>query len=200
MFLGTAGLALFSAGLVGCFQKSVSSVLRTSTMTAKSDERPKLVVFDLDYTLWPQHVDTTVHPPLRKDKLGNVFDSYGQAVKPFPEVPTLLEYLRSEGYQIAAASRTDAPPVANELIKLLDWDHYFDYREIYPGCKKTHFMRFQKSSGITFTDMIFFDDEMRNIRDVSQLGVTAIYVRSEGMTRRLFDQGLAQWRKENVKS
>lgn len=60
--------------------------------------------------------------------------------------------------------------------------------------------RFQKSSGITFTDMIFFDDEMRNIRDVSQLGVTAIYVRSEGMTRRLFDQGLAQWRKENVKS
>lgn len=47
MFLGTAGLALFSAGLVGCFQKSVSSVLRTSTMTAKSEERPKLVVFDL---------------------------------------------------------------------------------------------------------------------------------------------------------
>ncbi|XP_003742124.1 magnesium-dependent phosphatase 1 [Galendromus occidentalis] len=159
--------------------------------------KPKLVVFDLDYTLWPQHVDCTVDPPLRKDKNGNIFDADGQAVKPFPEVPRLLEKLRQDGYQIGAASRTDSPPVANQLIKLLDWDKYFDYREIYPGCKVTHFNKFKKDSGIQFKDMMFFDDEMRNIRDISKLGVTAVYVTHTGMTMKLFDEGLAEWRRKN---
>lgn len=72
-----------------------------------------------------------------------MLDAYGQVVKPFPEVPALLEKLRADGYKIAAASRTDAPPMANRLIELLDWDRYFDYREIYPGCKVTHFGRYR---------------------------------------------------------
>jgi len=169
-----------------------------TTVRFHSMAKPKLIVFDLDYTLWPQHVDCTVDPPLRRDKHGNVVDSGGQAVKPFPEVPQLLEKLRQDGYKIAAASRTDAPSVANQLIKLLDWDKYFDYREIYPGCKVTHFNKFKKDSGISFKDMIFFDDEMRNIRDISKLGVTAIFVSSAGMTLKLFDNGLAEWSKNNA--
>jgi len=36
--------------------------------------------------------------------------------------------------------------------------------------------RIQKDSGIEYKDMIFFDDEPRNIRDISHLGVwTSVY-------------------------
>lgn len=57
--------------------------------------------------------------------------------------------------------------------------------------------RFKKASGIDFEDMLFFDDEMRNIRDISKLGVTAIYVTSSGMTLKLFEKGLAEWTERN---
>ena len=58
--------------------------------------------------------------------------------------------------------------------------------------------RFKKDSGISFDDMLFFDDEMRNVRDVSKLGVTAVYVSGSGMTMKLFEKGLAEWTKKNA--
>ena len=57
--------------------------------------------------------------------------------------------------------------------------------------------RFKKDSGVDFRDMMFFDDEMRNIKDVSKLGVTAVYVTRNGMTLKLFEDGLAEWRQRN---
>nr|XP_020825534.1 magnesium-dependent phosphatase 1-like isoform X4 [Phascolarctos cinereus] len=39
--------------------------------------------------------------------------------------------------------------------------------------------RLQQKSGIPYSEMIFFDDEKRNIIDVSKLGVTCIHVQSE---------------------
>ncbi len=40
--------------------------------------------------------------------------------------------------------------------------------------------------------MLFFDDEMRNIREVSELGVTCIIV-EDGLTLEVFDHGLRQF-------
>lgn len=38
---------------------------------------PRLVVFDLDYTLWPLWVDTHVDPPLKRAKrINQVVDRY----------------------------------------------------------------------------------------------------------------------------
>ncbi len=36
---------------------------------------------------------------------GKIYDSYGQHVKHFPDVPEMLERLKQDGYVIAAASR-----------------------------------------------------------------------------------------------
>ncbi|XP_063851548.1 magnesium-dependent phosphatase 1-like isoform X1 [Scylla paramamosain] len=103
--------------------------------------RPKLIGFDLDYTLWPFWVDTHVDPPFHKDWKGQVVDMYNKKIKYYAEVPDVLKWLHKEGYVLAAVSRTGEIKGANQLLELFDWDKYFTYKEIYPGCKITHFNR-----------------------------------------------------------
>ncbi|XP_074221830.1 magnesium-dependent phosphatase 1 isoform X2 [Camelus bactrianus] len=139
---------------------------------------PKLAVFDLDYTLWPFWVDTHVDPPFHKRSDGTVRDRRGQTVRLYPEVPEVLERLQGLGVPVAAASRTGEVEGANQLLELFDLVRYFVHREIYPGSKITHFERLQRKTGVPLSQMIFFDDERRNIVDVSKLGTEWCYLHS----------------------
>ncbi|XP_048475071.1 magnesium-dependent phosphatase 1 [Rhincodon typus] len=123
-----------------------------------------------DYTLWPFWVDTHVDPPFRKDRNGQIVDSSGRKIKLYPEVAEVLQTLHGDGIWIAAASRTGEVAGANQLLSLFQLDAYFSQKEIYPGCKVTHFERIKQATGLQFSDMIFFDDESRNIVDVGKLG------------------------------
>lgn len=58
-------------------------------------------------------------------------------------MPEILENLHNEGYQMAVASRTGAIEEAYSLVELFDWNKYFQYKEIYPGSKVTHFDRYE---------------------------------------------------------
>ena len=72
-------------------------------------------------------------------RYGNVIDATGDKVKYYPEVPKVLDSLHKDGYELAVASRTGEIKGANQLLELFDWNRYFKYKEIYPGCKVTHF-------------------------------------------------------------
>ncbi|XP_069112624.1 magnesium-dependent phosphatase 1-like [Argopecten irradians] len=154
--------------------------------------KPKLIIFDLDYTLWPFWVDTHVDPPFKKRSDGKVEDRNRKHVTFYPEVPAMLQRLHQEGYKLGVASRTMTTKEAEDLITLFDWDKYFHYREIYPGCKINHFKRFQFDSGISFKDMLFFDDEYRNIKDVGSLGVICIHAEN-GMNEAALKEGLDEF-------
>ncbi|EIN06516.1 magnesium-dependent phosphatase-1 [Punctularia strigosozonata HHB-11173 SS5] len=172
---------------------------------------PKLVAFDLDYTLWDLWVDTHVTPPLKRNgnALNEVKDKYGETIAFYRDVPSILHRLRDAGVTIAAASRTSAPRVARQALDLLlvppkpgDKDgaptraiQFFDEMEIYPGSKITHFKKLHERTGIDYAEMLFFDDESRN-REVSNLGVTFCLVR-DGLNDRTFEHGLADWRKQH---
>ncbi|CAL1285767.1 unnamed protein product, partial [Larinioides sclopetarius] len=82
--------------------------------------KPKLIVFDLDYTLWPFWVDTHVRSPIKKDKM-------------------------------------------------------------------------QEASGISYSDMLFFDDEERNISDLRTIGVTSILV-PDGVNKQILEEALQSFR------
>ncbi|KAI4471715.1 magnesium-dependent phosphatase 1 mdp1 [Holotrichia oblita] len=185
--------------------------MRTSKMA-----QAKLIVFDLDYTLWPFWVDTHVTPPFKKGTLifnikslvlilnrnivvfinfsrnGDIVDAYDEKIRCYPQAPQVLNKLHVEGYVLGVASRTSEIEGANQLLKLFDWEKYFTYKEIYPGCKITHFTRIQSKSGIDFNKMIFFDDEHRNIHDLNYKGVVSILVKN-GITDKVINEGLMEF-------
>ncbi|CCX08909.1 magnesium-dependent phosphatase-1 [Pyronema domesticum] len=180
---------------------------------------PKLIAFDLDYTLWPFWVDTHVTAPLRATGEHNkVHDRYKSTDWSFyTDIPLLLPLLRSKNLKIAAASRTHAPELAREMLSLLTIDpkllekhnvltktpgkrgiDYFDEFEIYPGSKTTHFKSLAKKTGIHYEDMLFFDDESRNKNVERELGVLMILV-PKGVNFQVFDRGVREWRKRRGK-
>ncbi|XP_033024791.1 magnesium-dependent phosphatase 1-like [Lacerta agilis] len=152
-------------------------------------KRPSLVVFDLDYTLWPFWVDTHVDPPFQKNSDGSVQDRNRQPINLYPEVSAVLEKLQAEAIPMAAASRTGEIQGANQLLDLFGLNRFIRYAEIYPGSKVTHFQKLSQQTGVPLSQMLFFDDESRNIYDVSKLGVTCILV-PNGMNLSLLKQGL----------
>lgn len=69
----------------------------------------------------------------------------------------------------------------------------FDYLEIYPGSKTTHFRRLAEVTGIDFRDMLFFDDEHRNAEVHTKLGVKFVHVGPQGLNRATFNRGIQEW-------
>lgn len=217
----------------GASTLSTDDMKGTATTTAHPDKvqwpstftdglpLPKIMVFDLDYTLWPFWVDTHVTGPLKAVEGGlKVKDRYGEGFGFFADVGGVLEavstsiefvcrvcgvdprQLKAKSILIGAASRTSAPDLGREMLKLLKVPgalgssgraiDYFHHLQIYPGNKTTHFTRIHRDSGIEYDEMLFFDDESRN-KNVEVLGVTMWLIR-DGVTRGEIDAGVRSWR------
>ena len=107
---------------------------------------PQMVVFDLDYTLWPFWVDTHVSPPLKAKEGGaKSVDRYASEIPPhdnrhlqqrkwltrwprwgesfafYRDVPGVLQAAKAlpTPLLLGTASRTHAPDLANTLLKQL---------------------------------------------------------------------------------
>lgn len=169
---------------------------------------PKMIVFDLDYTLWPFWIDTHVTSPLKPTPDGlTVKDRYGDSYGFYNDTAGILSSIKQRDIILGAASRTCAPDLARQALKMLKIPGaapaaggrhaygLFDHLEIYPGDKRTHFAKLQKKSGIEYEEMLFFDDESRN-KNVETLGVVMQLVNS-GMSKKEIDRGIEAWRRKN---
>lgn len=110
-------------------------------------------------------------------------------------MPNVLKQLSEEGYELGVASRTSEIQGAKQLLDLFDWKKYFKYIEIFPGSKVTHFSNIRKSSHTDYKDMLFFDDEARNIMEVGKLGVHAVLV-SNGVSCHVVEDALRSFSKQ----
>ncbi|KAM3433962.1 hypothetical protein MY4824_005695 [Beauveria thailandica] len=176
---------------------------------------PRLIVFDLDYTLWPYWVDTHVTPPLKANAAHTAAtDRHGEDFAFYPDVPLILQLLprvaasssSTTPIKLGVASRTSAVGIARDLLKMLHLpavdgqqkarragDAFDAGTEIYPGSKIRHFETLQKRTGIAYEDMLFFDDESRNM-ETEKLGVTMRLIR-DGLTWAEVEKGVEDWRK-----
>lgn len=159
---------------------------------------PQLIVFDLDFTLW--NCGGTwcdcLSPPFRADGR-RIEDSGGRLVRLYDDVHEILSHCDDHAISIALASRTGQPTWARDLLQHLDITHRFTFAEIYPSSKLRHFAALQKASGLAYEEMLFFDDEMRNIEEVSGLGVTSVFV-DDGLTAELFHARLGEFAAERT--
>lgn len=145
-------------------------------------EHGKLVIFDLDFTLWDAGgtwCDHTI-PPYRRIN-GAIRDGEDRLITLYSDVRGIIQRLEEKGIGMGLASRTHSPEIAEQLLELFGIGHFFPQRQIYPGSKIRHFHNLRKATGIPFEHMVFFDDENRNVVEVGQLGVRTHWVRN-GLT------------------
>ncbi|KAL1915733.1 uncharacterized protein VTP21DRAFT_6492 [Calcarisporiella thermophila] len=168
---------------------------------------PKLIVFDLDFTLWPLWIDTHISgPPFKIDskRTACVTSCENEPVQLYKDVPAILHAIKNmKDVKIGIASRTHEPLWAKQILEIMpipNGENSFctlqsmiDQAEIYPGTKLKHFSRFHDRLKIDYKDMLFFDDEKRNIDEVGQkLGVHSVLVKGE-LTYGDFQQALQEF-------
>ncbi|CAK9162486.1 unnamed protein product [Ilex paraguariensis] len=140
---------------------------------------PRLVVFDLDYTLWPFYCECR---------------SKREMPSLYPQAKSILNALKDKGIDVAIASRSPTADIAKTFLDKLGLKSMFVAQEIFSSWthKTEHFQKINRRTGVPFNAMLFFDDEDRNIQGVSKMGVTSILV-GNGVTLGALRQGLTEF-------
>jgi len=164
---------------------------------------PKLVVFDLDETVWPNHCDRDTKSPYTVVD-GNIFDRYGRFANCYPIIPLIISTLIDKGIPVAYATRNPAREEIIERLKslvisggrtlwsILPNENFLQaYSSIGGSAKTKHFHFLNQVTGISFKEMLFFDDDSYNILYSQFLGVTGMLVdKKVGFTLDLFMNGM----------
>ena len=168
--------------------------------------KPNIIVFDLDYTLWPYFIDSHVSPPISMSNASEIIDKHGYSFKPFKHVTQILKTLREnclgeEGH-LAIASRSSTKDLAMEAIQMYGWTSYLSSFQIYPRSKDTHMKQIQKELKFAdFNQVLFFDDDQKNVRPTKDLGVLPFLVNQvDGLNLHAICDGLSQFNRKMIKN
>lgn len=143
-------------------------------------KKPRYVVLDLDFTLWPFHIDYQTNEPfVKKDQV--VTDSTDQILEHYPDVPSILYTLKNfclderDGQgKMAVASKALNGERAFKLIELFGWRDYFASVQIYSRDKNHHMYAIRNELKVkNFSDVLFLDDNRFNVKLTRQMGVVA---------------------------
>ncbi|KAH7460663.1 hypothetical protein PRIC1_006286 [Phytophthora ramorum] len=108
--------------------KTSGSSTRSITASRTWDHIPRLVVFDLDFTLWYPEMYELWGAPFKKNATtGAVTDCKGEQVHFFGAVHSVLSILETDPQfrdttEVAVASRTTEPKWAKTCMRLMDVD------------------------------------------------------------------------------
>jgi len=169
--------------------------------------KPKVVVFDLDGCLWRPEMYELVWfsggrgAPFRPDpeNPGSLLTRGDEPVYLLGDVRDVMKELYLDDtwkhVKIGISSRTDEPKWAKELLEKFKVEHgengdSFALGDVFASgpieiakdSKVKHFKRIASSCGVDMKDILFFDNESGNCKEVARLGVTVAYV-PDGVTK-----------------
>lgn len=177
---------------------------------------PRVIVFDLDGTLWnPEMYQLRGGAPFRPDTANPdvMIDRSGEKVRLIGETRRILQEfitdLKWKNTYLAVSSTCDEPQWAAELLQHYKFTDskggvvtmgslFGDLKEIYYSGKDSHHKKILEKINrldktvTDFSQMLFFDNQMNNIRSVSDIGVTSCYCPS-GMIAGAFEKGIQMW-------
>ena len=142
--------------------------------------RYKLIVFDLDETLWT--IQQLKLDPIRGPfELINSHEAVGEtaSVTLFRGVRALLKNLEKRQKHVSLASRSD-PAVCEELLQLFDIAHYFSYEQYGWQEKSTAVLNILKAirdiekESIAPQEVLFIDDYPTNVETVKSTGAATL--------------------------
>ncbi|KAL6277339.1 hypothetical protein ACE6H2_020940 [Prunus campanulata] len=167
----------------------VNFQVQNSPLSANEANLPTLVVFDLDYTLWPFYCECCDE------------DEMPYMPYLYPQASAIMYALKDKAISMAVASRSPTPDIAKSFLQTLGIHSLFVTQEIFSSWthKTEHFQRIHATTGVPFSSMLFFDDEDRNIQTVSKMGVTSILV-GNGVNLGALRQGLSEFSRKSASS
>lgn len=184
---------------------------------------PKLIVFDLDDTIWFPELYMMAGAPWSCDRRGVVTDCANEELRVYPAAREAIAMIATHAAfaetKLAVASRTNRAQWAFAVMDLHVCKSRYvssderkdsiahnnktlrqsvgDLAEIYTGSKRNHFESLRLRTKIPFSDMLFFDNEKVNVTEVGQLGVVSIHCPG-GMSQGAWEEGLGTFA-ENAK-
>ena len=114
---------------------------------------------------------------------------------------TLKENCLFRNQYLAIASRAHSRELALQALEYFGLKNYFSSFQIYPLSKVEHMNEIKKELKLKdFTQILFFDDENRNIVETSDIGVLACLVsKSDGFNRLELMNGLNEFNNRQLK-
>lgn len=168
-----------------------------------SQDVPKLIIFDLDDTVWYPELYMMCGAPWTRDELGRVTDVCDEELSIYPAareaIAMILRHEAFAGTRVAVASRTNRGRWALEAMDLLSVAPGLSLREaagdlceIYVGSKRRHFQALRDKTSVAYRHMLFFDNEGINCEEVGQLGVCCVHCPG-GMSQGAWEKGLSTY-------
>jgi magnesium-dependent phosphatase-1 len=141
----------------------------------------RLVIFDLDETLWTccSKVCSHLTLPFTRIAPDMLQDVHGERLELLPGARPTIEKLASQGIHLSIASRNDRPP-AEQALTLLDLLRFFSFSQIHWGGKdlsiQTILTLFSERAGIRLqpSEVLFIDDWESNVQAASALGIRTL--------------------------
>lgn len=113
----------------------------------------------------------------------------GTKLELYPEALQVLDEW-SKKCNLAITSGTSYPQGVTSLFKLFNIEKYIDFMELSPAINRSsdHVSRLLQRTGFDAHDVLYLDDEMRNLKELKFLGVKSALINSEvGVTKKLVE-------------
>lgn len=144
----------------------------------------KLIVFDLDGTLWDHEDASQLSPPLRRISEDVIVDSKGERLQLHPNVRRVLSKLRERRDLILAVASWNKADKVKPILELLGIKEYFDYIVIEFTDRKDLMIKrimkqIEKDKSIRLSpeDIIYIDDREVHINDIRRAIGNVIFIK-----------------------